>query len=102
MEIIEANACLDHIHMLVKIPPTLSISQFMGFLKGKSALMIFDNHSNLKYKFGQRTFWAKGYYVSTVGLNKNTIKNYIKNQEIEDKISDSRNIKEYQDSFKGV
>lgn len=102
MEIIEANACLDHIHMLVKIPPTLSISQFMGFLKGKSALMIFDNHSNLKYKFGQRTFWAKGYYVSTVGLNKNTIKNYIKNQEIEDKISDSRNIKEYQDPFKGV
>ena len=92
----------NHIHMLVKIPPTLSISQFMGFLKGKSALMIFDNHSNLKYKFGQRTFWAKGYYVSTVGLNKNTIKNYIKNQELEDKIDDSRNIKEYQDPFKGV
>ena len=88
--------------MLVKIPPTLSISQFMGFLKGKSALMIFDNHSNLKYKYGQRTFWAKGYYVSTVGLNKQTIKNYIKNQEIEDKISDERNIKEYQDPFKGV
>lgn len=102
MEIIEANACIDHIHMLVKIPPTLSISQFMGFLKGKSALMIFDNHSNLKYKYGQRTFWAKGYYVSTVGLNKQTIKNYIKNQEIEDKISDERNIKEYQDPFKGV
>lgn len=102
VEIIEANACIDHIHMLVKIPPTLSISQFMGFLKGKSALMIFDNHSNLKYKYGQRTFWAKGYYVSTVGLNKQTIKNYIKNQEIEDKISDERNIKEYQDPFKGV
>ena len=102
MEILEANACIDHIHMLVKIPPTLSISQFMGFLKGKSALMIFDNHSNLKYKYGQRTFWAKGYYVSTVGLNKQTIKNYIKNQEIEDKISDERNIKEYQDPFKGV
>ena len=102
MEIIEANACIDHIHMLVKIPPTLSISQFMGFLKGKSALMIFDNHSNLKYKYGQRTFWAKGYYVSTVGLNKQTIKNYIKNQELEDKISDERNIKEYQDPFKGV
>ena len=64
--------------------------------------MIFDNHSNLKYKFGQRTFWAKGYYVSTVGLNKNTIRSYIKNQELEDKISDSRNIKEYQDPFKGV
>ena len=88
--------------MLVKIPPTLSISQFMGFLKGKSALMIFDNHSNLKYKFGQRTFWTKVYYVSTVGLNKNTIKNYIKNQEIEDKISDSKNIKEYEAPFKGV
>ena len=99
---IEANACIDHIHMLVKIPPTLSISQFMGFLKGKSALMIFDNHSNLKYKYGQRTFWAKGYYVSTVGLNKATIKKYIQNQEIEDKISDQRNIKEYQDPFKGV
>ena len=101
-EIIEANVCIDHIHMLVKIPPTLSISQFMGFLKGKSALMIFDNHSNLKYKYGQRTFWAKGYYVSIVGLNKQTIKNYIKNQELEDKISDERNMKEYQDPFKGV
>ena len=102
VEIIEAEACVDHIHMLVSIPPHISISQFMGFLKGKSALMIFDNHSNLKYKYDQRTFWAKGYYVSTVGLNKQTIKNYIKNQEIEDKISDSRSIKEYQDPFKGV
>ena len=88
--------------MLVKIPPTLSISQFMGFLKGKSALMIFDNHSNLKYKYGTRTFWAKGYYVSTVGLNKATIKKYIQNQELEDKIEDKRSIKEYQDPFKGV
>lgn len=102
VEIIEANACIDHIHMLVKIPPTLSISQFMGFLKGKSALMIFDNHSNLKYKYGTRTFWAKGYYVSTVGLNKATIKKYIQNQELEDKIQDKRSIKEYQDPFKGV
>ena len=101
VEIIEAHACIDHIHMLVKIPPTLSISQFMGFLKGKSALMIFDNHANLKYKYGQRTFWAKGYYVSTVGLNKQTIKKYIQNQELEDKISDSKNIKEYEDPFKG-
>ena len=64
--------------------------------------MIFDNHSNLKYKYGSRTFWAKGYYISTVGLNKTTIKNYIKNQEIEDKISDTRSIKEYVDPFKGV
>lgn len=102
VEIIEANACINHIHMLVKIPPTLSISQFMGFLKGKSALMIFDNHSNLKYKYGTRTFWAKGYYVSTVGLNKATIKKYIQNQELEDKIEDKRSIKEYQDPFKGV
>ena len=101
VEIIETHACIDHIHMLVKIPPTLSISQFMGFLKGKSALMIFDNHANLKYKYGQRTFWAKGYYVSTVGLNKQTIKKYIQNQELEDKISDSKNIKEYEDPFKG-
>lgn len=101
VEIIEAHACIAHIHMLVKIPPTLSISQFMGFLKGKSALMIFDNHANLKYKYGQRTFWAKGYYVSTVGLNKQTIKKYIQNQELEDKISDSKNIKEYEDPFKG-
>ena len=101
VEIIEAHACIDHIHMLVKISPTLSISQFMGFLKGKSALMIFDNHANLKYKYGQRTFWAKGYYVSTVGLNKQTIKKYIQNQELEDKISDSKNIKEDEDPFKG-
>ena len=102
VEIIEANACIDHIHMLLKIPPTLSISQFMGFLKGKSSLMIFDNHSNLKYKYWSRTFCAKGYYISTVGLNKTTIKNYIKNQEVEDKISDTRSIKEYVDPFKGV
>ena len=72
MEIIEAYACIDHIHMLVKIPPKLSVSQFMGYLKGKSSLMIFENHANLKYKYGQKTFWARGYYVSTVGLNKNT------------------------------
>ena len=102
VEIIEANACINHIHMLVKIPPTLSISQFMGFLKGKSALMIFDNHSNLKYKFGQRTFWAKGYYVSTGGVNKNTIKNYKVSWSNVKIVSKTRNIKEYQDPFKGV
>ena len=101
VEIIEANACIDHIHMLVKIPPTLSISQFMGFLKGKSALMIFDNHSNLKYKFGQRTFWAKGYYVSTVGLNKATIRKYIREQEDADMMMDKQSIKEHEDPFKG-
>ena len=101
VEIIEANACIDHIHMLIKIPPTLNISQFMGYLKGKSALMIFENHANLKYKYGQRTFWARGYYVSTVGLNKNTIKKYIREQEMEDMIQDKRSVKEYEDPFKG-
>lgn len=79
VEIIEANICIDNIHMLVKISPTLSILQFMVFLKCKGALMIFDNHSNLKYKHGKRTFLAKAYYVSTIGLNKQTIKKYIKN-----------------------
>ena len=87
--------------MLVKIPPKFSVSQFMGYLKGKSSLMIFENHANLKYKYGQRSFWAKGYYVSTVGLNKNTIKKYIRKQETEDMIQDKRSIKEYEVSFKG-
>ena len=83
VEIVEANACSDHIHMLVKIPPKMSISSFMGYLKGKSSLMIFEEHANLKYNYGNRHFWAQGYYVSTVGLNKNTIKKYIQEQEIE-------------------
>ena len=86
--------------MLVKISPKLSVSQFMGYLKLKSALMIFENHANLKYKYGQRTFWARGYYVSTIGLNKNTIK-YIGEQETEDMIIDKRSVKEYEDPFKG-
>ena len=68
----------DHVHMLVSIPPKLSVAQFMGYLKGKSALMMFDKHANLKYKFGNRHFWAEGYYVSTVGLNEATIKKYIR------------------------
>ena len=102
VEILEVNACIDHIHMLVKIPPTLSISQFMGFLKGKSALMIFDNHSNLKYKYGQRTFWAKGYYVSTVGLNEATIRKYIREQEKEDILEDKLTKREYHNPFKGL
>ena len=101
VEIIEANACVDHIHMLVKIPPKISISSFMGYLKGKSALMIFDNHANLKYKYGNRHFWAEGYYVSTVGLNKATIKKYIQEQEIEDRMQDSKSLKEYKDPFTG-
>ena len=101
VEIIEANACVDHIHMLVKIPPKISVSSFMGYLKGKSSLMIFDNHANLKYKYGNRHFWAEGYYVSTVGLNKATIKKYIQEQEIEDRMKDSKSLKEYKDPFTG-
>ena len=101
VEIIEANACIDHIHMLVKIPPKMAVSSFMGYLKGKSALMIFEEHANLKYNYGNRHFWAQGYYVSTVGLNKNTIKKYIQEQEIEDKVQDKRSLKEYVDPFKG-
>ncbi len=80
VEIIEANACKDHIHMLFSIPPKLSVSQFMGYLKGKSSLMIFDRHANLKYKYGNRQFWCKVYYVDTVVRNKKVIEEYIKNQ----------------------
>lgn len=103
VKIVEANACPDHIHMLVKIPPKISISSFMGYLKGKSSLMIFEEHANLKYKYGNRHFWAEGYFVSTVGMNNNTIKKYIQNQELEDKISDKRSLKEYKykDPFTG-
>ena len=77
VEIIEGHLMPDHVHMLVSIPPKISVSSFMGYLKGKSSLMIFDKHANLKYKFGNRKFWAEGYYVSTVGLNEATIKKYI-------------------------
>ena len=101
VEIVEANACPDHIHMLVKIPPKISISSFMGYLKGKSSLMIFDEHANLKYNYGNRHFWAEGYFMSTVGMNKNTIKKYIQNQELEDQIKDKRSLKEYKDPFTG-
>lgn len=101
VEIVEANACSDHIHMLLKIPPKMAVSSFMGYFKGKSSLMIFEEHANLKYKYGSRTFWAEGYYVSTVGLNKQTIKKYIREQEIEDQIQDKRSLKEYVDPFKG-
>ena len=101
VEIIEAQACPDHINMLVKIPPKISVSSFMGYLKGKSSLMIFEEHANLKYNYGNRHFWAEGYYVSTVGLNKNTIKRYIQNQDLEDKIKDQRSLKEYKDPFTG-
>ena len=101
VEIIEAETCPDHIHMLVRIPPKYSVSQFMGYLKGKSSLMIFDKHANLKYKFGNRHFWAEGYYVSTVGLNEATIKKYIQEQESHDIAMDKLSVKEYEDPFKG-
>ena len=101
IEIIEANACPDHIHMLVSIPPKLSVSKFMGILKGKSSLMIFDRFANLKYKYTNRHFWARGYYVDTVGRNKNAIAKYTQNQLQEDKISDQISMKEYLDPFTG-
>lgn len=100
VEIIEAEACPDHIHMLVSIPPYLSISQFMGYIKSKSALMIFDRHANLKYKYGNRHFWATGYFVDTVGKNEKKIKEYIRNQLQEDYISDQIGIEEYVAPFK--
>ena len=99
VEIIEAEACPDHIHMLISIPPSLSVAQFMGFLKGKSSLMIFDRHANLKYKYGSRHFWCRGYYVDTVGRNKTAIAEYIKNQLQEDIMADQISIKEYVDPF---
>lgn len=89
IEIVEANACIDHIHMCVKIPPKYSVAQIMGYLNGKSSLMLFERFQNLKYKFGNRTFWCKGYYVSTVGLNEETIKKYIRNQQGHDKATDN-------------
>lgn len=101
VEIIEAEACPDHIHMLVSIPPKISVSSFMGYLKGKSSLMIFDRHANLKYKYGNRHFWCKGYYVDTVGRNKKVIEEYIKNQLQEDIALDQISMKEFIDPFTG-
>ena len=101
VEIIEGHLMPDHIHMLVSIPPKYSVSQFMGYLKGKSSLMIFDKHANLKYKFGNRHFWAEGYYVSTVGLNEATIAKYIREQESHDIAMDKLTEKEYEAPFKG-
>ena len=101
VEIIEAEACPDHIHLLVSIPPYISIAQFMGFLKGKSSLMIFDRHANLKYKYGSRHFWCRGYYVETVGKNTAAIKEYIQNQLKEDLEYDQMSLVEYIDPFTG-
>ena len=101
VNIIEAEACPDHIHMLVEIPPNISVAQFMGYLKGKSSLMIFDRHANLKYKYGNRHFWCRGYYVDTVGKNAKKIQEYIQNQLKEDLEYDQMTLKEYIDPFTG-
>ena len=101
VEIIEAEACKDHIHMLVSIPPKYSVSQIMGYLKGKSSLMIYEKYANMKYKYGNRHFWCRGYYVSTVGRNRRTIEEYIRNQLQEDHAADQLSIAEYIDPFTG-
>lgn len=101
VEILGGNVMSDHVHILVSVPPKMSVSSFMGYLKGKSALMMFDRHANLKYKFGNRHFWSEGYYVSTVGLNEAVIKKYIQDQEKYDIAMDKLSVKEYEDPFKG-
>jgi len=101
IEIIEGHMMPDHIHLLLSIPPKYSVSQIMGYLKGKSAMMIFDRHSNLKYKFGNRHLWAEGYYVSTVGLNEATIAKYIREQDKHDQMMDRITTKELENPFKG-
>ena len=101
IEIIEAELCPDHVHMLISIPPKYSVSQIMGYLKGKSSLMIFDRHANMKYKYGNRHFWCRGYYVDTVGRNKKAIEEYIRNQLKEDHANDQITMKEYIDPFTG-
>lgn len=99
VEILEAEACPDHIHLLLSIPPKYSVSNIVGYLKGKSALMIFDRHANLKYKYGNRHFWCRGYYVDCVGKNKKVIAEYIRNQLQEDIVTDQISMKEYIDPF---
>ena len=100
VEIIEGHLMPDHVHMLVSVPPKLSVASFMGHLKGKSAPMMRALHANLKYKFGNRHFWSEGYYVSTVGLNEATIRKYIQEQEAHDIALDKLSVKEYEDPFK--
>ncbi len=101
VEIIEAECCPDHVHMLVKIPPKYSVSQILGYLKGKSSLMIFDRHANLKYKYGNRHFWCRGYYVDTVGKKSKRIEEYVRNQLQDDITTDKISLKEYVDPFTG-
>ena len=101
VEIVEAELCKDYVHMLVSIPPSLSVSQFVGYLKGKSSLMIFDRHANLKYRYGNRHFWCRGYYVDTVGKNEKRISEYIREQLQEDMMEDQLSLKEFTDPFTG-
>ena len=101
VEIIEAECCSDHVHMLVAIPPKYSVSSIVGYLKGKSSLMIFDRHANLKYKYGNRHFWCRGYYVDSVGKNQKQIEEYVRNQLQEDIMEDQISKKEYIDPFTG-
>ena len=101
VEIEAAECCKDHIHMLVSIPPHLSVSQFMGYLKSKSSLMIFDRHANLKYKYGNRHFWCRGYFVDTVGKYETAIREYINNQLKADIMNDQISLNEYMDPFTG-
>ena len=99
--IIEGHLMSDHVHLLLSIPPKYAVSSIMGYLKGRSSMMIFERHANLKYKFGNKHFWATGYYVSTVGLNSATVEKYIRDQEKADQIEDRLTTKEYADPFKG-
>lgn len=99
--LLEGEVCPDHVHILVEIPPKMSVASFMGFLKGKSSLIIHERHANLKYKHGNRSFWCRGYYVDTVGKNAKRITEYIQNQLEEDKLEDQLTFREYQDPFKG-
>ncbi len=101
VEIIEAAAMPDHIHLYVSMPPKYSVSEFVGYLKGKSSLMIFDRHANLKYRYGNRHFWCRGYYVDTVGRIEKAIREYVRNQLQEDIATDQISIKEFKDPFTG-
>ena len=101
VKLLEGEVCPDHVHILVEIPPKMSVASFMGFLKGKSSLIIHERHANLKYKHGNRSFWCRGYYVDTVGKNAKRITEYIQHQLEEDKLEDQLTFREYQDPFKG-
>lgn len=101
VELIEGELCPDHIHLLLEIPPKYSVAEFMGYLKSKSTLMIFDRHASMEYKYENRKFWARGYFVDTVGKNEKTVREYIQNQLAEDKLSDQMSMEEFIDPFTG-